>query len=357
MDSIQLTGIRATPRGSGYGRPFAYMVDVALHLDLSAAGSQDDLTQTVDYVQVARRIVTLIEGMDAQLVETVASRVADSILLSHQVRSVEVTVHRLEAGRQTGVDMDGVSVSLTRRADCGPDDQASPAALASGQAGERSRLRQSFHEHPSSGGRRGPNGEGGGSAEVGEVGTASHRAVVAMSGGIGPVESAMRTAIVSLDGVPGSQVIGISPLYRSQGAGGGDLLCSVVIVETPMGPLDLLSALRVIESAHGRSRSLRLDSYPLDLRLIDMDGSVWSAEDLRSSQPSPLAIEGSESLQFLPDQEAWRQATVLKPWADLEPQAQLLGPHGGMVADLAQEAPDYEQVALVSDSWILGGSV
>ena len=66
MDTIRLTGVQ----GMGthgvldyeHQRTQPFIVDAVLHLDLSRAGSSDDLHDTVDYGRVAKRIVSVIEA-------------------------------------------------------------------------------------------------------------------------------------------------------------------------------------------------------------------------------------------------------------------------------------------------------
>ncbi len=101
LDRITVTGIRATghhgvfPEERRSGQPF--VVDVALGLDLSAAGATDDLTATVDYGVVARQVVDDIAGEPLDLIEALAERIARSCLGHPPVRAVEVTVHKPEA--------------------------------------------------------------------------------------------------------------------------------------------------------------------------------------------------------------------------------------------------------------------
>ncbi|BDR55034.1 hypothetical protein KIMH_11450 [Bombiscardovia apis] len=354
MDSIRLTGIRATPRQLVGQSNCTYLVDATLYLDVNDAAAHDDLTKTVDYAQVVRRIVSLIGSLEVVLLETVAVRVADSILLSHQVRRVQVCVHRLNATQAAGLDIDDVSVTIEREASS--QQPVSPAALASGQASEYGR----YSSFPLDGSSAGFNGEQDYAQlqATADSDDASHRAVIAMSGNVGRVQDAMRTAIVSLDGVPGSQILGISPLYTREGHGQPDYLCAVVIIETALGPVDMLSALNMIESAHGRSHDLQLPSYPLDLLLVDVDDKAWGIEDMLSDREQALqwATGIADDKLSLPYPQAWQRAEILQPWASIDPEAHLSGTHAGSVAQLAQLAPNADEVTLCSDSWILGGS-
>lgn len=100
-DEIRLTGIEAfgfhgvleSERSQGQ----TFFVDVALSLDLAAAGKSDDLAATVDYSDVAQRIHDLITGPAFDLIETLAERIAELCLSYSLVREVEVTVHKPSA--------------------------------------------------------------------------------------------------------------------------------------------------------------------------------------------------------------------------------------------------------------------
>jgi dihydroneopterin aldolase/2-amino-4-hydroxy-6-hydroxymethyldihydropteridine diphosphokinase len=74
-----------------------FVVDVTMHVDLSAAGTSDDLADTVNYAEVAGDVVALIEGDSLDLIEALASRIADRVLARPLVEAVEVVVHKPEA--------------------------------------------------------------------------------------------------------------------------------------------------------------------------------------------------------------------------------------------------------------------
>ena len=60
------------------GQPF--VVDIELRLDLQPAGLSNDLTQTVDYSEVHRQAKKIVEGPPVSLTETLAERIADTVL-------------------------------------------------------------------------------------------------------------------------------------------------------------------------------------------------------------------------------------------------------------------------------------
>jgi 7,8-dihydroneopterin aldolase/epimerase/oxygenase len=98
VDEITLTGVRAF----GYHGVYAdekrdgqeFVVDVTLRLPLHLAAATDDVSDTVHYGELAERIVDIVEGEPADLLETVAQRIAGDVLADPRVESVTVTVHK-----------------------------------------------------------------------------------------------------------------------------------------------------------------------------------------------------------------------------------------------------------------------
>jgi dihydroneopterin aldolase len=90
-----------------------FLVDVELDVDLTAAGELDDLAATIDYSSVASDTVAIIEGDPCDLIETVATRIAQKVLEDHRVEVVTVTVHKPQA--PVGVPFADVSVTIVRR--------------------------------------------------------------------------------------------------------------------------------------------------------------------------------------------------------------------------------------------------
>lgn len=378
MDSIQLSRIRAKPLSPPDGHDYTYQVDATLFLDLSEAGRFDDATATVDYVQVVNRIVSLIEHDSTDLLEALTTRVADAILLSHQVRRTRVSVTRLGADDQTEADFQ-VTVTIERAAE--GDDQATMASLVSAEEheavpvepgyGEAHRMQARSASHPALGAAlarhhdearnrhyadedhtrigSGPDVDGADGRWTSEPQTDTseaegpvqiHQAVVAMECDDENSKQAMYVALASLDGVPGSQVVGISPLYASvhPGAGRGPSLCAVVLVQTPLGPRDLYRTLTMVESTCRGGDSGSEDSGPLALNVVDYEGMEVNEDGLR------LPLAGAST-----------RASILVPWAALDADAVLVGPDGGSVAELSRRAPDVGCLHLLSEDWILDG--
>src|SRR5262245_58680951 len=100
-DRISLVGLRA----HGYHGVFAserengqeFIVDVSLELDLRQAADSDDLRHTVDYGDLARRLVAIVTGEPVNLIEKLARRLVDACLVDPRVAAATVTVHKPQA--------------------------------------------------------------------------------------------------------------------------------------------------------------------------------------------------------------------------------------------------------------------
>jgi len=116
-DRIQLTGLRARGHHGVFDfereRGQEFVVDVSLEFDTQRAGRTDDLANTVDYGDLADRLVAVIAGEPVNLLETLADRLV-TVCLSYPVRAAEVTVHKPQAPiRHEFVD---VAVTIRREA-------------------------------------------------------------------------------------------------------------------------------------------------------------------------------------------------------------------------------------------------
>jgi len=100
-DSIVLTGLRVRANHGVFDFERAdgqdFVVDVTAWLDLSVAAAGDDLGSTVHYGELAEEVVAAVERDPVDLIETVAERVAATVLAHEPVDTVEVTVHKPQA--------------------------------------------------------------------------------------------------------------------------------------------------------------------------------------------------------------------------------------------------------------------
>lgn len=117
-DRIALTGLRvrghhgvlAQERRDGQ----EFVVDVVLDVDVAEAAATDDVGRTVHYGDLAEQLAAVVAGEPVDLIETLATRLAEVCLAQHRVRSVEVTVHKPHA--PIAVPFDDVSVTVVRTA-------------------------------------------------------------------------------------------------------------------------------------------------------------------------------------------------------------------------------------------------
>ena len=100
----------ALPEERERAQPFE--VDLDIEADLGPAGRSDDLGDTVDYGAISLLVATIIGGEPAQLLERLASRIAEGVLEDERVASVTVTVRKLRP--PVPVDLHHAAVRLTR---------------------------------------------------------------------------------------------------------------------------------------------------------------------------------------------------------------------------------------------------
>jgi dihydroneopterin aldolase/D-erythro-7,8-dihydroneopterin triphosphate epimerase len=83
-------------------------INVAIWSNLTEAAKTDDIRKTVDYKEITKRIIRLVEGSEFRLVETLAEKVAESCLEHARVQKVRVTVEKpgaLRFARSVGVSI------------------------------------------------------------------------------------------------------------------------------------------------------------------------------------------------------------------------------------------------------------
>lgn len=237
-----------------------FLVDVAIELDLESAGRTDDLARTLNYAEVAQRVVARIEEQPPfDLIERLAEVIADDVLADHRVNTVEVTVHKPQAP----VGHPFTDVSVTVRRDNAP------------------------------------------------------RVVIALGANLGDDPAAtVRSAMAQLAGIRGMALTATSGLFATAPVGGParqpDYVNAVAIGRYQGTPERLLQELHGIEARHGRTRGVRWSARTLDLDLIQF-GVPGSRHERRYRDPD----------LYLPHPAAHERAFVLVPWLDADPAATL----------------------------------
>lgn len=115
-DRITLTGLRVQANHGVFDFERAngqlFVIDVTAWLDLSSAALSDNLSTTVHYGELAEEVVAAVANDPVDLIETVAERVAQVVLLHKLIERVEVTVHKPHA--PISVEFADVAVTIER---------------------------------------------------------------------------------------------------------------------------------------------------------------------------------------------------------------------------------------------------
>lgn len=118
-DRVELTGLRAMAvvgvLAEERHRAQPIELDLALHVDISAAGLSDRLEDTVDYASACGAAVGVVESARPLLLERLATLVADAVLgVDDRITAVEVAVRKLRP--PVAHDLASSGVRIVRRA-------------------------------------------------------------------------------------------------------------------------------------------------------------------------------------------------------------------------------------------------
>ncbi len=299
LDRIRLLGVTA----HGYhgildeerenGQDFT--IDTVLHLDTQEAAAGDDLSLTVDYGQLAAQIADVVRGEPARLIETLAERIAEVCMKPDAVHAVDVTVHKPSAPITEAFS--DVQVSIRRMREHPPVESGA------------------LDRHP----------------------VMAVEAVLALGSNLGDRENMLRSAVSSLEAMPGIDVTAVSTVFETAPVGGPaaqpNYLNAVILVTTELSAHDLLDTCHRVEAAHDRQRGVHWGPRTLDVDMIRYGGLMSSMPDLA-----------------LPHPRAAQRAFVLAPWLRADPAATLPvadGVHAIRempVAELLAQAPDLDDV-------------
>lgn len=150
------------------------------------------------------------------------------------------------------------------------------------------------------------------------------RAYIALGSNLGDPLREARRALIALGSMPETRLLSSSSAYRSHAVGPGtqpDYVNAVAAIGTRLSPLTLLTALKALESRHGR----RPEPVPWAPRVIDLDILLYG--DLRLATPE-LTVPHARLLE---------RAFVLWPLAELAPDAHI--PGAGPISAHLRAAP------------------
>lgn len=117
VDRIQLDGMsfqgRHGVREAERAHAQEFKVDIEVECDLVEAGRTDKLADTIDYTRIRAIAKAVIEGESAQLLETLAARMAGQVLQLPRVEAVTVRIAKRPASMQP-IDAAAVRINRTR---------------------------------------------------------------------------------------------------------------------------------------------------------------------------------------------------------------------------------------------------
>ena len=214
-------------------QPFS--VDLIIDFDGRLAGAKDDLDATVNYAVPIELVQRIINDEKHLLLERVATRITEEILVLPGVDGVEVVVRKLRP--PVPQDIESTAVRIHRRR---PD--------------------LVRFERPQA------------------------RAFLALGSNLGDREATLRYAVDHLPGVRA-----LSGVYETDPIGGPDdqgaFLNMVVELETRLDPFSLLDLCRRIEAGAGRERKVRWGPRTLDVDVLLYGDTTITSEELTVPHP------------------------------------------------------------------------
>lgn len=343
-----------------------FVADVTVHVDTRPAAAEDRLELTTDYGLLAEQVAAVLSGEPADLVETVAERIA-AVALSHPgVLAVDVVLHKPQA--PVTVPFADVTVTIHRDREHRPAVAGPPVTVAAPSVEEPLWSAGGVPE-PAPADLLGGAPAFAPSAAAATVATPALApeppelqtmawapdfavppedrmdvrpaepvdVVLALGSNLGASHDTLRRAVLDLAEVEGLELTAVAPLARTEAVGGPeqpDFLNTVVLGRTLLSARALLHACQKVESAHGRVREEHWGPRTVDIDIVTYGSTVAVADDLE-----------------LPHPRAHQRAFVLEPWAQVDPDAVLPGLGGGPVAALAQTAPDREGIRWMALDW------
>lgn len=229
MDKIKILNLECYAKHGVYkeenvlGQKF--VVSAVLYVDTRKAGISDDLALSVDYGSVCHMINKFMQENTYKLIETVAEKLSEMILISYEPVS-QVTIEVKKPWAPIGLPIESAAVEITRK---------------------------------------------------------RHKAYIALGSNMGDSKSLIDEAINKLNAAPQNKVLKVSELIVTKPYGGveqNDFLNGCLELDTLLGPHELLDLTQKIELEAGRERLIHWGPRTLDLDIIFYDNKVINDERL-----------------------------------------------------------------------------
>ena len=202
-----------------------FYVNAVLHTDFSKAAENDDIELATDYAAVCQTIKEVMTVKKYDLIETVAERVAEQILISFErINAVDVEIRKPQA--PVPMEFESISVKVSRK---------------------------------------------------------WSDAYIAYGSNMGDKEGYIEEALNKISGRADCKMVANSSLINTKPYGGveqDDFLNGVCHIKTLLKPEDLLDALHEIENEAGRERKIHWGPRTLDLDILFYDNLIYDSERL-----------------------------------------------------------------------------
>ncbi|NLG03450.1 MAG: 2-amino-4-hydroxy-6-hydroxymethyldihydropteridine diphosphokinase [Clostridia bacterium] len=202
-----------------------FLISAQLFMDIRRAGQDDNVTEFVNYGEVCHFIHTYMKEHTFALIETVAEKLAEAILL-HFKKLEGISIEIKKPWAPIGLPVQCVSVHITRL---------------------------------------------------------WHNAYIALGSNLGEREEYLQNAVEALDKREDTRVELISDFIETKPYGDveqDDFLNGMIKLRTLLSPEELLFVLHQIEAAALRERTVRWGPRTLDLDIILYDDLVMDSKDL-----------------------------------------------------------------------------
>jgi dihydroneopterin aldolase / 2-amino-4-hydroxy-6-hydroxymethyldihydropteridine diphosphokinase len=242
MDKIELRCIRAVGiigvLSEERRRAQPFEIDLDIELDLSEAGRSDNLEHTLNYGPPLEMVQRIVAEEGHELLERVATRILEEVLVDPRVHSAEVCVRKVRP--PVPVDVATTAIRMRR-----------------------------------------------GREELESVRRAPVRAILALGSNVGDRRANLVEAIRSTE-----NVVAVSGCYETEfigGPGGAESQVSplnvVVAITTRLDPFALLAHCHRLERAAGRVRTVRNGPRTLDVDILFYGDVSMTSEELTIPHP------------------------------------------------------------------------
>ena len=202
-----------------------FVISAVLYTSTREAGKTDDLTKSIHYGEVGQFITEFMKQNTFQLLEAVAERMAEELLLRTE-RLEKVCLEIKKPWAPVGLPLETVSVEIER---------------------------------------------------------GWHTAYIALGANLGDKEANLRLGVEALRATKGCQVLPVSDFLVTEPYGGveqDDFLNGAMKIRTLLTPHELLERLHEIEQEAKRERVVRWGPRTLDLDILLYDDLILDEEEL-----------------------------------------------------------------------------